>query len=553
MRRFGLSVMVATICVGGCAEKDEVEGKWYGPGIPDPGDSVVLDTSRGPIFSAYTDVGVAPGLVGVPNMDDDDRNGEMDWVQEGTADGENDYALGAMTTYGRTVELTLNGAGVRVYTDGEVVLDEINNTAEVSGDVNFRFEFSEFMIEARLTVTDLERDDSFDVILTAAPLMLNHHLQRAEETMALAISGGDGWDNTDFISGYEDELGESFLAIPGSRYNFDPWVQDEFEFGYATSPDAHLDVVFDTHRNGQGAPGEGLDDFPEDEYLGPDWVMVNWGRVTANSLDYGGNLEVSPPVTVDGVDYPYGRIYYGGVSGYMPHEATMDALDDMIIQKPFMADSTWLCVGHIDEFTSTIPDPTAPKGFRFIIADTRSAWDLLDSLDENMELPRYSPGGWSGHSIDDVGEITGDRGLRNLNEELQEILDAEKERFVRELGLDEEDIIYMPSLFEEPQGCGGYVAALIPGMANLIVSESDGEPVIFLADPFMRENVDDQDSDPVIQYVRDIFPEDLKLVFLDDWDVYHMGLGEVHCGSNVKREAPRTWWEDAAHLFGGDE
>jgi protein-arginine deiminase len=69
----------------------------------------------------------------------------------------------------------------------------------------------------------------------------------------------------------------------------------------------------------------------------------------------------------------------------------------------------------------------------------------------------------------------------------------------------------------------------------------------------MRENVNDQGSDPVIEHVRNIFPDDLNLVFLDDWDVYHMGLGEVHCGSNVKREAPRTWWEDAAHLLGGDE
>jgi protein-arginine deiminase len=41
----------------------------------------------------------------------------------------------------------------------------------------------------------------------------------------------------------------------------------------------------------------------------------------------------------------------------------------------------------------------------------------------------------------------------------------------------------------------------------------------------------------------------MDLVFLDDWEVYHMGLGEVHCGSNVERETDNAWWEDAGHLI----
>ena len=448
--------------------------------------------------------------------------------------------------------LTLKGAGVRVYVGTALLLDEINNTTEVQGDIDFRVEYDAFLAQAELVVQDVERGDAFNVVLTASPLLLNHHLQPAEETMALVIRGGDGWDNSNFVYGYEQVLGNEFIGIPGSRYDYDPWVQDEFEFGYATSPDAHLDVIFDTHRNGQGGPGEGLDDFPENAYINPDWVITNWGRIQANSLDYGGNLEVSPPVTVGGVEYPYGRIYYGGAPDYLPHQATRKALDDMLVQEPFMADSTWLCVGHIDEFTTTIPDPSAPKGFRFVIADTESAWEVLMSMNPSTPLPRYAPGGWSGHGIDSVGELVNDRSLRSLNEEVQEILDGEKARFVAELGLTEEDIIYMPSLFEEPQGCGDYVAALIPGMANLIVSRASGEPVLFLADPFLRSDLADQGSDPMIAYVRSIFPSDIDVVFLDDWAVYHMGLGEVHCGSNVMRTAPtNNWWEDAVHLLGG--
>ncbi len=550
MPAFIRSLIPVLVVLSACEKKGDT-GVSEEEGIPDPGDSIVMETSRGPIFSEYMDLGTSPGLVGVPNIDDDDRDGQIDWDQEGQATGDNDYALGSFVTHGRTVALTLRGSGVRVYVGRTLLLDEINNTTEIQGDIDFRVEYDAFLAQAELIVQDVERADEFNVVLTASPLFLNHHLQPAEETMALVIRGGDGWDNTEFVDGYEQVLGNDFIGIPGSRYDYDPWVQDEFEFGYATSPDAHLDVIFDTHRNGQGAPGDGLDDFPENAYIDPDWVVVNWGRVQANSLDYGGNLEVSPPVTVDGVDYPYGRIYYGGAPDYLPQPATRNALDDMLVQKPFMADSTWLCVGHIDEFTTTIPDPSAPKGFRFVISDTESAWDLLESMNPSTPLPRYAPGGWNGHSIDSIGELVNDRSLRNLNEEVQEILDAEKERFVDELGLTEEDIIYMPSLFEEPQGCGDYVAALIPGMANLIVSEASGETVIFLADPFLRSDLQDQSSDPMINYVRSIFPSDIDLVFLDDWTVYHMGLGEVHCGSNVMRTAPTNWWEDASHLLGG--
>ena len=518
---------------------------------PDPGDAVVVETTVGSVFAAYPDLGEFPGLVGVPNLDDDDEAGGADWDQAGEASGDNDFALATVVTQGRAVELSLAGSGLRIYSgDAQILGDGSAAEATLSGTdtADLRIEFSDFLVQGVLTVTDVDRGESFDIALTASPLFFNHHLQPAEMTMAASISGW-GYDNDEFIEGYEDALGSAFNRMIGGRYDNDPWVQDEFEFGYATSPDAHLDVVFDTHRNGQGGPGAGLDDFPEDEYEGPDWLIVNWGPRNAESVDYGGNFEISPPVTVDGVHYPYGRVYYGGVPGYAPLEATQNAVESMEVQKPFMPDSTWLCVGHIDEFTTTIPDPSAPKGFRFVISDTRSAWTLLESMDPDTSLPKYAPGGWSGHSIDTVGEIVDDGALRSLNNEVQEILDEQKALFVAELGLDEEDILYMPSLFEEPNGCGSWVAALIPGMANLIVGAVDDTTTVFIADPFMRSDVSDQSSDPLISHVQDIFPDSLDLVFLDDWEVYHMGLGEVHCGSNVEREVDNTWWEDAGHLI----
>lgn len=519
-------------------------------GTTPPASGPYLETTLGVIHADAPALGAFPGLVGVPNLDDDDGNGEADWAQAGEASGDNDFALATLVTDGNEVTLSLSGTGIRLYAGEDLILgDGAAMEYTTASDLDLRVEFDDFIVQGLLTFVDRTTDTRFEVELTASPLFFNHHLQAAEETMAMAVSEM-GYRNDRFIDGYEEALGSAFFSLSAWTYDYDVWVQDEFEFAYATAPDAHLEVIFDTHRNGQGYPGDGLDDFPENEYAGPDWLITNWGSVSANSQDYGGNFEVSPPVTVDGVSYPYGRVYYGGDNGYYdPHDATEAAVEGFGVQKPFKPDAAWLCVGHIDEFTSTIPDPTAPKGFRFVMADTASAWAVLEGMDPDLELTRYQPGGYAGHSIDTVGEILEDTALRYLNDELQDILDEQEEIFRRELNLTDEDIIYMPSLFEEVDGCWGGVASLIPGMANLIVGQVDGVSTLFLADPFLRTDVNDQASDPMIMDVRSRFPSATNLVFLDDWQVYHMGLGEVHCGSNVKRTAPKTWWEDAGHLI----
>ena len=159
-------------------------------------------------------------------------------------------------------------------------------------------------------------------------------------------------------------------------------------------------------------------------------------------------------------------------------------------------------------------------------------------MDPSTALPRYAGGGFTGHGMRDVAAIVDNTPLRNLNAEVQEILDEQEALFRQELGLDDDDILYMPSLFEEVADCGGSVAALIPGMANLVVAHSGDQPTLFIADPFLRTDTTDQSSDPMIAEVVRRFPESLNMVFLDDWYMYHMGLGEVHCGSNVKRKAP---------------
>jgi protein-arginine deiminase len=218
------------------------------------------------------------------------------------------------------------------------------------------------------------------------------------------------------------------------------------------------------------------------------------------------------------------------------------------VQRPFEVDIGWLCVGHVDEFISWVPDPSAPKGFWMLIADTTSAWEILESMDSSTLLPRYSAP--DGHGYAKVAAILADAGLRRANDEIQELLDATVDQFAREAGIDESDIIRIPDLFEPVPGYGGCSAAMIPGMVNMIIANfGEGDDHLFMADPFLRGDLSDQTEDPFIARMHDLMPDRYQLHFLDDWASYHFGLGEVHCGTNVQREPAPDWWNTAGHLL----
>jgi protein-arginine deiminase len=541
-----LAALTLVACNGG--KNDTGEGS---------GLSIEFHNSRVSSFSPES--GAFPGLVGVPNLDDDDENGTMDWEDEATFDEEDDRTSLVLHTAGLQVRLELNGEidQVRIWRNGDHVMgaglaDAPMTLSGSEEDVALEVEFADYLSQARLDVST-EDGESFSLRLTAAPLVLYHHLDPATEVWMMEYpSSQTGAQNNDAMADtYRSVLGDAYTKIRGAKYNWDPWVQDEFEWAVLDAPENRMGVVIDSIRNGQGSPGSGLDNVPEDMMEGPGVIVEEWGEGRASSLDYFGNLEVSPPVTVDGVHYPFGRVYTGGKGAEKPKPQLEEFLESQGIQDPFMVDSTWLCVGHVDEFSTFIPDPDAPKGFRLLMTDTREAWELLEAMPASTSLPMYAQGGQLGYGIQTVGQLLADRSLRNLNDEIQELyLDTQLAKFKAELDLDDADILTIPGLFEEPGMCGPYAAALIPGMANLVVAKNQqDQTTLFIPDPFIRSDSNNQGSDPFIQALEDRLPASMELHFVDDWAVYHMGLGEVHCGSNVNRTPSDSWWESGVHLL----
>lgn len=485
-------------------------------------------------------------LVVVPNLDDDDQDGIADWEQAG-ANVDDDRAWLALEADPGMLSLTLQG-DARIWHEGEVLLDAEDPEAslDVTGDVLLMVEVPDFLSTASLGIRWSDGQGGavdHEIAIRGAPLLLNHHLQMAEQVYAM---DSQSRMNAAFIEHLTDDLAERFTAFDLSDYSYDPWIQDEIELGTATGPDQRLNVVMDSVRT-QG--GNYLDALPEAELLRPDTYVHTWGegQGRSTSQDYGGNIEVMPPLTVDGVHYPFGRIYYGLSEGEGPKQEVRDLFDAQGMQDPFTLDVTFLCVGHVDEFFTTIPDETSARGFRVLYADTELGRSFLEGLDPELELAKYK----SAHGFATVGDMLDDQALWSYNEDIQrDYLDPNLDTLVLESGLEPSDVVMIPAVFEENAMCGGYGLSLIPGTVNMEVARIDerGPTHLFMPDPFLREDEDDQGSDPLIAYVEDLLPPNVEAHWLDDWRQYHVAWGEVHCGSNTQRTPVADAWTQAVSV-----
>ena len=497
-------------------------------------------------------------VAGVANLDDDNENGDHDW--EDSRAGDDEQASLGLTAkdfdlLGEGASLAVSFEGdidqVRVWLDDDIVLDDDSTAMEISsGDdlAALTVEFARPMSVAQLVFTHIDAEgsevESWSTVLQSAPLILNHHLQPTDWVTAVDVGGG-AWGNADFIDGFDDELGSDFETFDGRSVGYDVWIQDEIEFGTLTAPGHTLDIVVNSIRNTRGRY---LDEVPEENIFGPDFAMYTWGDGYATSQDSFGNLEVSPPVTVDGVDYPFGRIYYGESGRLAVTDDMQEMLAQQRVQAPFEIDIGWLCVGHVDEFITMLPDPDAPKGFRVWVADIDEGRSFLESLPSGFYMPKYA----SDHHYDDPGELLDDAALWSYNRDLMdEHIEPSIDVLKAELGLDESDFVRVPGLFERSRECGGTALALIPATVNMQVSTHDDGVTadLFIPDPFMRGSRDAQSEDPFISYFNSLLPSNLNPIWLDNWYTYHMAWGEVHCGSNTIRPPGGEWWTEARHLM----
>ena len=214
------------------------------------------------------------------------------------------------------------------------------------------------------------------VCLHIAPWLMLSREQAAEEIWA----GRDTYNtpilNENFFGTGKDEglkvsgVVEEYATTKGVTYKGNSqWAQDHAEIGYTQFPGGpKTHVVFSLNHWKQ------------------DWVKYdfafNWDpkikslgffqlgeRAIRGDGSTGGNLEILPPDTTNKL----GRIVVGNNAS--------DELKNFLISQGYQSpittvDPSWLDVGHIDEFSSFLPDGEV------VIADPKMAWALIEDPDK---------------------------------------------------------------------------------------------------------------------------------------------------------------------------
>ncbi|XP_042687584.1 protein-arginine deiminase type-2 [Centrocercus urophasianus] len=315
----------------------------------------------------------------------------------------------------------------------------------------------------------------------------------------------------------------------------DRWMQDEIEFGYTQAPHKSFAVVLDSPQD------TGLEQFPIKELLGPDFGYVRREPLfkATSSLDSFGNLEVSPPVTAAGKEYPLGRILIGSSfptpAGRRMTRVVRDFLFAQQVQAPVELFSDWLAMGHVNEFVTFVPSPDA-KRFRMLMASPAACYKLFRQKQKEGQGEATMFKGYSGT---DTKRVTINKVLSNgimmqQNQYVQRCIDWNRDILKKELGLTEEDIIDLPALFKLDKGKAmPYFPNMVP---MLILSEELGIPKPF--GPLVGGEC------CLEHHVRSLLePLGLRCRFLEDISSYHGRLGEVHCGTNVhRRPSAFRWW-----------
>jgi protein-arginine deiminase len=337
----------------------------------------------------------------------------------------------------------------------------------------------------------------------------------------------------------------------------DQWTQDFFQTAWTAIPGPNGAVQGMRIANARPwgrDPGE--QHLPitylRKHYLGPDRGVLEIYKEpdTGDTWDSHGNHDLLPPYENGDQKFPLGRIVTG--SNILPETGRF--YDAQGPQSPHLVlDSSWLDVGHIDEFLSYVPAKT-PRGWKLLVASPKLSRSMLEKAqaDGNGGAMMFAGKSWYDLQDDYVdAQVTIDQVLANTDlmqwsQEAQTEIDANVDKLTKELGLAPDEIIEIPVLFiEYAYGKLAYQ----PGTVNLlafgdyVVHPDPFGPVIGGVDIFKQDLLDRLGTS---MYALGKDGQGLKVNFADDWEVYHILEGEVHCGSNVEASAPFAdvrWWE----------
>jgi protein-arginine deiminase len=384
-----------------------------------------------------------------------------------------------------------------------------------------------------------------------APVIFRHHLHEIETAYATDLESHPG--SLEFRTDLQAALTAAGVAEPLFEiFGYpDQWTQDHFETTYMSMPSPqgqhvihvnfrmpehyaafgglrHAGRVVFTHLRGPDVAGAVHYDPTH-----PDWM---------NSLNMGGNLETIPPFTHGGIDWPQGRVVHGGTANFHP-DPIFDALINAQGQQSVVyIDTSWLFVGHIDE-TMSFVKASSPRGWVTVIADPAEAWAMFGDLQAagHGQVPMFVGLTWwdgtpAGITID---QVLADPDLANDNAWAAVEVAAQIDQLRAITGIDDSELVSAPFLFSlDYDGMAAYQPGLVNG---IVISDS-----VFGAPETHGPSINGEDPFKT-RFETNLAAHGFSVQWIENWDLYHTGMGEVHCGSNARRHIPtdQPWWEVA--------
>ncbi|MEV5831584.1 protein-arginine deiminase family protein [Spirillospora sp. NPDC052242] len=435
-----------------------------------------------------------------------------------------------------------------------------------------------------LTVADGGATRSDRVRLRVAPVLFQHDLLPLHRAVVaspkapVTLEGGTAPDEPskgarayrrDLRRGLDAEgLREPFIESPAGG---DRWMGDMYKAGYVSmpGPDGREHRIVVNLRSPAVTPDFPARDRPLRDASRPVFTMLRGPGVAGvqqfdagavdrpdDNLYYGsasssGNFGTIPPYG----KYPTGRIVYGGEGRFAPDATFVRMLEAQGYQDPIAIDSSWLGVGHIDEFLHFVPR-RGGKGWWMVVADPRMGMDLLRKVAASggggQRLVQGVPA--SGTRFPDltVAQAIGKPELVEGTRVAAAGVDRALGRLREKAGITERDVIRVPGLFTSLDGevPGDYprkdlTAAYLPGAANGVSTGTGG----YLAPAQHGPRLAGRD---VFQQATEdaLHRAGVRVHWVEDWYYsHHVGTvgGNVHCVTNVQRNLSGTtpWWRQA--------
>lgn len=437
----------------------------------------------------------------------------------------------------------------------ELTLDEIKAGVELGIEAKDILRDSaawDGYVDVKLVVASPKGNAESAVKMRVAPVLTFHHLQDAEE---IFISNTSSRGNAETRRDLAAACSVAGAPRPTEIPEGDPWTQDFFETAYMSMPGPggkqHVMRVNYRSANVFSPKSATRPLRPAGQLVfrlrGKDVAAVQQfdpkHDQSMDSLNSFGNWETIPPYSFAGASYPLGRVLRGSTPSFYPDKAFTKMIDAQKVQPAIDIDTSWLLVGHVDETISFTHSNNA-RGWILLVNDARLAKQMLeDAVDAGHgDVPMFVGKTWVDWGTDQespaeitIADVLADTEVMRASAEAAVEVDAQLEILRKELGLADDEIVKVPFLHIE---YGGASLAYQPGTVNGIylkkgqfVAPDPHGPVIDGEDVFKKALVDA------------LSPHGVSVQFIEDWE-YHVGGGEVHCGTNAARAIPEAkWWE----------